>query len=89
MSGTLDMPSATFGMITARIIAADRVELVRKGQVGRHRPARHDIWGVRDIQVAYATVCAGKAKDREDQERALRWAMERLRILPMEGWGRR
>ncbi len=89
MSGPPDMQSATFGMITARIIAADRVELVRKGQVGRHRPARHDIWGVCDIQVAYASVCAGKAKDREDQERALRWAMERLGIRPMAGWGLR
>lgn len=75
----------TVGLITVRIAGSDLVEIVRKGVAGGRRMERQLLWGAEDIFAAHLHAQRRRDKDGQDQERALRWAIDTMGLRQNRG----
>lgn len=77
------------GLITVRLCGAEMIEITRRGSAGGLPRRRQILWGAEEIGAAYAATLKRRDRDGLDQQRALRWAMDRMEIDLDKGKARR
>lgn len=78
-SDSEDSSSKTFGRITVQVFPSGDVDLLRAGVLGRGATRASRMWDMEQIEVAASMAAQRSGQDAQDELRALRWAMERLR----------